>query len=394
MRSSIKICRICLKFPPAIGGLENHVYELSREQALMGHEVHVIMPYFATIVNGPFRIHVIKVGGIRPMADSPFFGKLSVFARIVIFQLLTIPLLVRLDSKYNFDVFHVHGDWSLAVLGSFIKLLLKKPVFLTIHASMKGGLWSRLGRMGIEPFLIVDKIVTVSEEIKKQLSDAGVPASKISVISSGVWLSRFYMVKKYYLKKDNPTILFVGRLRRVKGVRILIEAFRLVLGAFSQARLLIVGDGPSKAELEELSSKMGLRKHVKFFGTVPHHHIPKYLSMADVFVLPSIETSQEKGEGRPTALMEAMAAGVPVVASRIGGIPEIVKHGKNGLLVKPGDYAELADTIIKVLSDPLLASQLGFEASKSATEYDWCKIAKKVCEVYIEVAREKFRRKS
>lgn len=379
--TSFKICRICLKFPPAVGGLENHVYELSNEQSLMDYEVHIIMPYFATIIVDSFKMHIIKVTRIEPTSDKSNLRKILILLKILIFECLTIPLLLKLDSKHDFNIVHVHGDWFMAILGGFIRLLLKKPVVLTIHASMKGGLWSKLGRIGVKPFLIIDKIITVSEEIREQLIEAGVPSSKIYVISSGVRLSQFYRVKKSYIKKDNPIILFVGRIRRMKGIDILIKAFRLVLEVFPNARLLVIGDGPSRAELEELSLQMSLEEHINFLGMVPHHRIPKYLSLSDVFILPSIETSKE-GEGRPTALIEAMAAGMPIVASNIYGIPEIIRNGENGLLTNQGAFIQLAENIIRLLSDPILAASLGKNAADTAIEFDWKTIAEKVSMVY------------
>lgn len=151
-------------------------------------------------------------------------------------------------------------------------------------------------------------------------------------------------------------ILFVGRLDHVKGVPVLIEAFSKVAAEDSDVHLHIVGDGPERNELEFIVIESGLESRVSFYGYQSQAQIREHFAAADVFVMSSFV------EGIPVVLMEAMAAGVPVVAPRITGIPELVRDGETGLLVTPGSVEALAERIQLLLADFELRNTLSFHA--------------------------------
>jgi glycosyltransferase involved in cell wall biosynthesis len=149
---------------------------------------------------------------------------------------------------------------------------------------------------------------------------------------------------------DAPVIGTVGRLAEVKQQGVLIRAFARVVPAFPAARLVLVGDGPLRAELEELAGSLGLGGAVLFTGYQPNPE--RFLAAMDVFVLPS------RAEAMPLVIPEAWAASRPVIASRVGGIPELIEDGKTGLLVDPGDVDGLAARLRQVLADPPAAREL------------------------------------
>jgi glycosyltransferase involved in cell wall biosynthesis len=149
---------------------------------------------------------------------------------------------------------------------------------------------------------------------------------------------------------DAPLIGTVGRLAEVKQQGVLIRAFAQVVADFPAARLVLVGDGPLRAELEGLAATLGLSGAVLFAGYQPNPE--RYLAAMDVFVLPS------RAEAMPLVIPEAWAAGRPVVASRVGGIPELIEDGKTGLLVEPGDVDGLAARLRQVLAEPAAARAL------------------------------------
>jgi glycosyltransferase involved in cell wall biosynthesis len=148
-------------------------------------------------------------------------------------------------------------------------------------------------------------------------------------------------------------LLFVGRLAAVKGVAVLIDAFVEVLRSHPEARLTLIGDGAERSALEALAKRRGVAERIEFAGFRSQDEVADALAEADLFVLPSF------AEGVPVVLMEAMAARLPVVASRIAGVPELVEDGTSGLLVPPGDAAALATAVGTLLADPERRARMG-----------------------------------
>jgi glycosyltransferase involved in cell wall biosynthesis len=152
--------------------------------------------------------------------------------------------------------------------------------------------------------------------------------------------------------RSTQTILTVGRLTRVKGHDILINTFAQIREYFPGLNLVIAGDGEARRELEKLARKLGVEKEVEFTGFVSKERLRALLHRATVFALPS------RSEGMPLALLEAMAAGVPSIATCVGGVPDVVSSGA-GILVPPNNPGALAEGLARVLSDATLARRLG-----------------------------------
>jgi len=159
-------------------------------------------------------------------------------------------------------------------------------------------------------------------------------------------------------------LLYVGRLAAAKGLPILFESLRMLDGAQRNLVLTVVGDGPDRAALEEMAAEMGLAKTVRFTGYQSQSAVRTWLQETDVFVLPSF------AEGVPVVLMEAMAGGVPVIATRIAGIAELVEDGVSGYLLPPGDAVSLAQRLGELMGDPQLRSRLG-AAGRAKVEADF-----------------------
>jgi glycosyltransferase involved in cell wall biosynthesis len=198
----------------------------------------------------------------------------------------------------------------------------------------------------------VDLIIPVSEEIKRSLiRRRHIPAHKIRVIHYGVDLKKFYpnghdsaAAKRMEFAAPDDAILIgiLARLEPPKGHRFFIEAFAEVVKKFPQARALFIGDGVLRAELETRVRQLGLYEHIKFLGA--RNDVNEILNAIDLFVLPSVS------EGLPNVLLEAMACRKPVIATEVGGIPEVVRSGENGFLVPPGDSAALQAQLLQCLS--------------------------------------------
>ncbi len=180
----------------------------------------------------------------------------------------------------------------------------------------------------------------------------------IRLIPNGIDIARFQPAPTSTSPADRPRVVVcVSLLRYEKGIDVLLQAWRLVqeqLAPSSQAQLIIVGDGPLQAQLECMAKALGIADSVEFAGF--QSDIPKQFQRGDLAVLPS------RFEGMPNAVLEAMACGLPCVATRVSGSEDIIQHGINGLLVEPQDYENMAKALLTLLCDPLLAEEYGHAA--------------------------------
>jgi glycosyltransferase involved in cell wall biosynthesis len=214
-----------------------------------------------------------------------------------------------------------------------------------------------------------DLVVTISEFNRRLLERAcgGAASGKVHVVRCGVDLSAFAPVPRRL--PPIPTFACVASLRPYKGHEVLIEAAALLRREGIDLRVVLVGDGVLRRRLEARVARAGLGDVVTLRGALPHQEIPAVLAGATALVLPSVTARDGQMEGIPVALMEAMAAGVPVVASRLSGIPELVRDGETGLLVPERDPVALASAMDRLARDPVLAARLA-EAGRRAVLED------------------------
>lgn len=200
-------------------------------------------------------------------------------------------------------------------------------------------------------------IVANSSAARRQLEREGVPADRIHVIANGITTAS---VPANAAGRPLRTILTVANLRPEKAHDVLLRAAAQLAPSHPQLRFVIAGGGPREAELRALSSSLGLDGCVEFLGHV--EDVPALLAQADAFVLPS------RSEAFPNAAMEAMAAGLPVVASAVGGLLDLIEPGRNGLLVEAGDAGALAGAIASLARDRALATRLGSTAREDVVQ--------------------------
>lgn len=268
--------------------------------------------------------------------------------------------------RENFDVIHAHYAVPQGFLGVLLKKVRRKPLVVTLHGSDI----TVLGR-GALKFLVKfvlynsDAIITVSEFLKMEAVKLGASEEKIKVIYGGA-----PTYKPERLRLESRTITFIGSLIRQKGVDVLIRAFESVKKKFPDAELVIIGDGREKKSLEKLSRELGTE--VNFLGY--REDLDSILEKSAVLALPSRE------EGFGLVLLEAMAAGVPVVASRVGGIEEIIEHEYNGILFE--NSGELAEGIIKILENEELRKKLIENGRESLKKFRWEKTGSEMDAVY------------
>ena len=254
------------------------------------------------------------------------------------------------------DVIHVHLVNLVGAMFVFLGKLLRKRTILTVHRfdilPTRNTFYSVLRLLALR---LVDLAIAVSKATQKLAISAGAHPKKIVVIYNSIDESRFKPRLKEEVRKElgiesnGKIIIYVGALIPRKGVEYLIRAMQLVIEKIPNSILLVIGNGPEKEHLKFLSSQFGLKENIQFLGHIPTNLLALYYNVSDVFVLPSFH------EGHAMVLLEAMASGLPIIATNVGGNVETITDRLNGYLVNPGDTLTIADRIIHILSDERLS---------------------------------------
>ena len=295
--------------------------------------------------------------------------------------LARLPRLIRQLRRIRPTVVHVHLTTPLACRFALIAAACARvpAVVATAHLYIDVSSKRVVAQQRVLA-TVVDRYIAVSKHMGARLRDRlGVPANKIRTVPNGVQLERFERRSRNGLRDrltggaDVPVILTVARLHVQKGISFLLDAAREV----PDALFAIAGDGPQRAALEQEVRARGLSERVRFLGF--RNDIPDLLANSDVLVLPSLY------EGMPVSVLEAMAAGKPVVATLIGGTDEAVVDGHTGFLVPPGDAPALAAAIRRVIHDRALAERLGANGrARVAAQFTAQMMTEGVADVYEE----------
>ncbi len=241
----------------------------------------------------------------------------------------------------------------------------------------------------IEAMNFADKILSVSEDLKLHIVNLGINEEKVHVVPNGVDTEKFKPAGKEHarnllnLPQNKNIVLFVGALRKIKGVDYLIEAAKYFVD--SNTDLFMVGrDDGMRKSLEKRAQELEISDGIKFTGPVNHEDIPLWISASDILVLPSLS------EGRPNVVLEALSCEVPVIATDVGGIPELVVDGETGYLVPAKNPAELSGKINKLLEDRSRREKMGKFGRKSIIQrgLTWETHAKKTVDIYTELLQK------
>jgi len=300
------------------------------------------------------------VGALRATASS---RKLLLRAPAV---LLKAALVARRAQGMEADHLHAHWATHPALAAWAVRELTGIPFSFTAHAH---DLYVDRAMLR-EKVAAASFVVTISEFNRRLLEQVCGPAArgKVQVIRCGVDLGAFALAAR--IAPEVPTFACVASLRPYKGHGVLLDAVTLLKARGVALRVVLVGAGELRAQLAARIARDGLGDVVELRGALAHEEIPAVLARATAMVLPSVTADDGQMEGIPVALMEAMAAGVPVVASRLSGIPELVRDGEGGLLVPERDPAALADAMERLARDPALRARLA-EGARRAVERDF-----------------------
>lgn len=265
---------------------------------------------------------------------------------------------------------HVHADFALnaATVAMIAAQLTGRPFSFAAHAA----------DIFVNPVLLREKIaaarfVTPISHYngERLMAVAGHPAAahKMHVVHCGLDLSQFALDAER-VPPARPLVLSVGRLVEKKGFRYLIEACHRLRARGYDFECAIVGGGPEEAALRALIDQFGLADRVQLTGALPQERVRELLRQATIFALPCVVGRDRDQDGIPVVLMEAMALKVPVISTRLSGIPELIRDGQNGLLVPPSDSAALADALARVLDHPTFAGTLA-QAGRATIEREF-----------------------
>jgi glycosyltransferase involved in cell wall biosynthesis len=349
----VKVAVVINVFPPKwLAGTEIATYYLAETLAKRGHEVHVITSLDEGLpevsCERGFHIHRLPKSEIRFIGALIFWADIVRALRkikpdIVHAQNLINGIPALLSNKLLKIPYVVYGRGSDVYLPCwFTKLTAKTTlknasavIALTEH--MKGVMQTICNR----DVIVVPNGINLGEDTGRR-SERGDPGKKI---------------------------LFVGRLDPIKGTRYLLGAMSILHRDMPGVKLILVGDGEEREPLESLTDSLRIRECVVFAGRVPHERVQDYMNRAEVLVLPSLS------EGFPVTILEAMACGLPVVATRVGGIPDIIEDGTNGYLVDAMNQKQIAEALLKLLQDEELRKDISDKNRKTAEKYRWGMVA-------------------
>ncbi len=395
----MRVCQITHSFlPHSVGGREIHILNLSLALAEAGCQVEIVTgdnvrrPEQETLAPG---VTVTRL----PVITIPLARKGA--AMEVIYRIIPgLPGYLRRSPAqilHAQDYFHLSSDMT-----AWVSRMTGRPMVLTIHS--RHGFFSvntplKLlesvydATLGAFTLRQAQKVIFMSRRSAQDFVERGLPARKTAIIHPAVQVADFEPVyharhnghRSFFQERlglrPGPVLLAAGRIERRKGFRYLIQALPYLLTAGLDVQAVIAGEDKGTADdLRDIADGLGLAERVTFTGYLTDHELMEAMRDADVFILPS------DNENFPEVAVRAMCLGRPVVASRVGGVPELIEHGINGLLVPPGDAVALSQALAQLLTQPELAQRLGQQGrDKVLQEHTMQAMAAKTIQVYHQV---------
>ncbi|MGA8848994.1 MAG: glycosyltransferase family 4 protein [Dehalococcoidia bacterium] len=367
------------EYYPDIGGASHYAFDLSLQLVKLGIEA-VVITHAHPGQPEEEEIAGVKIKRVTGLVLNDPHRAVS-------------PLLFHRCHKYikdgNFDVVHgldVYSSMALMVIRFAHRHRI--PCVLTCHTVMDSPFLIFLQRaMGLA-LSKADRLIAVSQAAARFSHSLGFPEKRITVVPNGVDLSCFNGEMDASLMReelgigDEPLVVTASRLIKRKSPALLISAFARVLKVVPDAKLVIAGSGREEDNLSRQIKSLNIKNSVFMVGGLAKEKVAQLLAAADVFALPS------EVESFGLALLEASAAGVPIVCSNSGGVPEVFQDGFNALLYPPGDDNAMAKAIICLIQDGELAKTISANAVETASKFTWEMAAKRTLRVYEEVLQE------
>lgn len=377
------------------------VYKLSERLASSGYEMHVLAPHSAGAATeeqmGPLHVHRFRYA--PPSMESLAYGggilenlrkKPARWALVPSFLTAQYFSTWRLTKRFEFDLLHVHWVIPQGLSSAMLPAWITTPKLLTAHG---GDVFASTGgiKKSIAKFVTDRHNAITVNSTAMQVAVEDLTGHQSQVIPMGVDLSQFSTVtpRRDQGQAKPPEILFVGRLAEKKGVEYLIKAMPAIKAAVPGVKLKIVGDGPRREMLEQVATATGVSGSITFEGARPNADLPGFYRDADLFIAPSIVAEDGDTEALGVVLLEAAGCGLPVISTRVGGIPDVVRHNETGLLVSQKSPDEIAGAAISLLADRSRAVQLGMAARRHVVNnFSWDSVGNRFAAAYEELIAE------
>lgn len=296
----------------------------------------------------------------------------------------------KLRSR-RYALLHTH-EYKSDLIGGLAARLTGVPAVASVRGYTDRTLLLRLYKhIDLRVLRCFDRILPVADHVRRQLLDAGLPSQRVITLYDAIDPRSFGIAtdtipvklwQELGLNGSSKVVSIIGRLSLEKGHRYLLEGVGRILERFPETHFLIAGDGPERGRLEWLATRLGVNHAVSFLGY--RSDVATIVAVSDVVVLASLR------EGCPNALIEAMSLGRPVVATSVGGVPEIARHGETGLLVPPRDPGAIAQAVLRLLRDPAWASRLGINGRQVMMQgFHIDVLAQRLASVYRELLEQR-----
>jgi len=406
----MNVCILTSTYPRFPGdGVGRFMQSIAEALAQLGHTVHVVAPYHPATrpQQGPIYIHYFRysyldrftiMGYGQALYNDQSLRKLS-YVLAPSFFISGLISLIKLHKKHRFDIIHAHWVIPNGPIATTFSLITNTPMIITLHGSdifvsLKKGF---LGFITKICFKYASFITVCSQHLYESALSLGAVPEQLRLIVWGADPAIFdpsnfppqdIIRKSLKLPTSGNIILSLGRLVKKKGVEYLIKAAPYVKKKVPDVSIVIAGDGPELKTLKQLAVDLRAQDYIHFIGKVDWDHVPLLLHASDVFVAPSIEDESGNMDGLPTTILEAMAAGKPIVATNIAGIPLVILEGRTGLLVPPRDSHALAEAIVLILLNKSLREKMGFWSRKMVINYlNWNRVAREFSYIYINALK-------
>ncbi len=399
----MRICLVTTSYPRFHeDGNARFVRSIAEAQATLGHEVHVLAPYTPLVrkydsLADLHWFHYIwpakwGVMGHAAALESDRHLRASAFLQAPFFGLSLTRAMQQLITQRKIDLIHAHWVVPMGFLSTWMARLTQKPLFISLHGSDMYLARQNpvMGRMAAWAFRCAQGITACSPTLADSAIQLGAPRERVHMIPWGADPAKFQVegASVELRKQLNATpkdliIMAAGRLVGKKGFDRLVRAMPEVLASVPNARLVILGEGPERFSLERLIDELALNGKILLPGNVAWTEMPNYLAASDVFVMPSVRDVTGNFDGLPTVILEAMAAGKPVIATHVGGISLAVQENETGILVDEASPEQLSRALIRLLRSDEERTRLGCAGrARIERELNWMNVARRFDSVY------------
>jgi len=382
----MRITYSLFRYFPAIGGVEEYVKSLAENAAKAGHNVEVLS---SDMLDNSFRNRInFKQDTINNVEIKRFSAIPLKLRDYVVYPGMFLDLL-----KSDPELIHTHSYMYFCADSSAIAAKIKKIPFIVnpyIFSCEKGSSIGRMYRRSLGKNLMsADAVIAISEFEKKLILEYKYNIKRIEIVNPGINLEDFSknsdenILSEFYLQ-ESIIILCVCRIAKSKSLEVLIKALPKLISQYPELKLVIAGpDFNYKKILLALIKNFDVEKNVVFTDFLPRHKLISLYKASDLFVFPS------SFEAFGIVMIEAMAAGLPIIAANACAAPEIVKNNVNGLLFQPENDKDLADKIIKILKDKQLKKEMAVASLDLAKKYDFNRTTSQMLDIYNSIVEKK-----